>query len=161
MKFIRLIFCISTFCLGSCKHTWKDAIKNVDPKIIYNNSPDGWNEIQVFQVGQGNSLVTVQKIHRDTTKYLFLTLHDDGRMLTNRYSRKFPCDGDTCMLEVNEIDTLYFYKHSGGEKTFISGEYQYRYEYDLLKTRKEREYFEEHEDSLRRVRGNNLSRFVH
>lgn len=141
------------FILMSCKDNRVSSyLDKVQPKIKGLSNKNGWAITQELPHGQ----VILQKTEDDTLKILEVSVVDNEVFLV-RYDKTFPCLGnDTCFVAIDMHDTLYFYRGHGSRKFFYVGEYAYKYSTGLEFEEHEFDYFTLHEDSLRKVRGDNL-----
>ena len=155
-QFVKiLLFCFTSLLFG-CQAKWQKALKKVEKSKIYNNDYKKWELVQEFR-NEFHTYYTLRKNDGDTLKILFLAEENNiGLVYVNGYRKKFKCKIDTCNLEMTSQDTLFFYKQNTfGEKKFEVGEYAYRFTYFRMDSI-EGNYYLKHEDSLRRVKGNNL-----
>jgi hypothetical protein len=141
----------------SCDNKIETHLKRVDKKLFYNNNAYDW---EVLQYIDNQNQYIIFKYDGDTLKSLRFIPNEDDIPMISQYEMKFPCDRiDTCFVRIQEQDTLYFFRQGKNRKEFIVGEYAYRYTTLQLTTR-EMDFYEIHADSLRRIRGNNLPRFI-
>lgn len=95
----------------------------------------------------------------DVLYFEFYCNENDTIFIPVHYYQRFIKDGWQHILSFDKSgDTLYHYKaelFGRMKKFFISGEYSYRYEFGEMNS-DERMFFEQHKDSLKRIRGMNL-----
>lgn len=154
-----VVMLVSTFLLFSCNppiETWERELDEFDKQTLYNNDPSGWHLLQEIPT-KFTTEYTIEKIENDTLKILYFGTATDEENYIIEYRKRFPCgEMDTCFINIHpELDTLFYYKQSNGIKKFVVGEYSYRFINQMFSA-EEQEFFFLHEDSLRRVRGNNL-----
>lgn len=140
-----------------CQSGWQKALQKIDKDSFYQNDYQGWELVRETRK-EWETEYTVLKKDNDTLKVLFFFEGTkDGKINIGGYSKRYNCNGaDTCFLRMYLRDTLFLYsENSKKEKTFEVGEYYYRFSYFKMDTA-ELNYYSKHEDSLRRVRGNNL-----
>jgi hypothetical protein len=155
-KYFWIIAIVCAFFLFGCEEKWKRILGRIDQSLLYHNNYDGWKLVREDNSSKWDTKFTIEKNDNDTLKILFFLEAKDGSVMLNEYKKQFPCNvTDTCYLEMNSQDTLFFYGQRNGLKTFEVGEYAYRFTF-MKMNKGEREYYLDHEDSLRRVRGNNL-----
>jgi hypothetical protein len=71
---------------------------------------------------------------------------------------KFPCNSvDTCVVSMLSNDTLFYYIKTEETKKFIIGEYAYLHAFLKLDS-SELDFYFLYEDSLKKVKGDNLPR---
>lgn len=158
-RFRGLLFVVVTsfsWALISCGEKWEKALKRMDDSSLHNNSPKDWSLVQEIK-NEWDINYTIEKIDGDTLKTLFFVEGKDGSTFTSEYWKTYPCEKDTCRLVMASNDTVYFYKEKDGAKTFYVGEYEYRYIH-MLFTNDELDFYRLYEDSLKRVKGNDLPR---
>lgn len=152
---LRVVFILIILILMSCEKKWQTALKRIEKSQFYFNNFEGWELIQEHK-GKWDTHYTIKKNDNDTLKVLFFLQRWDGSIAVNEYRKQYPCgDIDTCYLEMASGDTLFFYKQRNGLKTFLLGEYYYRFTKMQLDSN-ELAYYMLYEDSLRLVRGNDL-----
>ncbi len=156
----KFLIIACALCLFSCKQKWQIALEKVDRSLLYTNNPSGWELVQEIEQ-EWDINYTIKKIDNDTLKVLFFAIGNkekDDKIFINGYAKTFRCNQtDTCYLKMTSQDTLFYYRQHSKEKIFEVGEYAYRFTYLKMDT-VEINYYLEHEDSLRRVKGNNLPR---
>jgi hypothetical protein len=143
--------------LNSCKENWEKSLDKIDKSLLYKNNLHEWRLVQEIN-SKWDTNYTIEKNDSDTLKLLFYSVRTkDGSIEVDNYKLKYPCHGtDTCYLDMSSQDTLFFYSKNGaGEKSFILGEYAYRFTYFEMDSA-EANFYLEHTDSLRRVKGDNL-----
>lgn len=147
---------LAVIVLSSCDGNWKHTLNEMTSEMRYGNNADGWFLSQHLEYGTQSEFI-IKKIDGDTLKALFFRREENGNVLVDMYKENFVCGPgpDTCVLQFDYGDTTFFYRVRDGSRTFIVGEYAYRYEYGRMDS-SERVYYELHEDSLKRVRGNRL-----
>lgn len=147
---------IVAFLLNSCKDRWLSAFEKINDPNLRNVPVDNWIFVQEMKDRYGD-FYTVKALFQDTSYVLFFYESIfDGSVNIQRIRKRFSCEYDTCHLEMDSKDTLYFYKENpSGIKDFVVGEYAYRFERLLLDS-VELEIYLNKEDSLRKLRGNNL-----
>jgi hypothetical protein len=159
MKSYKLAVVLTfSFFLFGCQQRWENALNNVDKSLLYGNDRKGWQLVQEIK-NEWDTYYTIEKIDNDTSKVLFfLQANGDGTTNVSGYRKIFKCNKtDTCYLKMSSQDTLFFYRENNHQKIFEVGEYAYHHSYFKMDSI-EVKYYLEHEDSLRRVRGNNLPR---
>jgi hypothetical protein len=156
MKVNKLIlFFICVTCFQCQKRNWNDALEKADRRLLYGNDTYGW-ELVREEHRAWDSEYSIKKIEGDTIKILFfLERNKDKSISIHLYKKRYPCGLDTCYLEMNAQDTVFLYRKNRKKKIFEVGEYAYRFSYFKMDTI-ESNYYLKHEDSLRRVKGNNL-----
>jgi hypothetical protein len=148
---------IACICfLFSCQEKWQVALEKIDKSLLYHNDYQGWKLVREIKNEWDNDYI-IEKTDKDTLKILlFLEGKKDGSIRPYEYKKRYPCNGvDTCFLEMTSQDTLFYYREKEGLKIFEVGEYAYLFTHMKMDSI-ELDYYLKHEDSLRRVRGNNL-----
>lgn len=151
----NLLVVLSVMLTLSCQQDWKSTLERFDKNQLYGNDHEGWVLFQELE-NEYDYEYTLQKIDKDTLKVLFLLQSKNGNHYVNGYKKTFNCGSiDTCHLEMQQRDTLFYYKTRQGQKIFIQGEYSYRF--TMMKFGKEElDFYTLYEDSLRVVKGNKL-----
>lgn len=153
-----LALIISLVAMVSCRESWERALENANAVHLYGNSKAGWKLFQKSKMSEDSWEYALSRFDGDTVRNLFLNTDDNGHVMSSEYKAAYPCGmSDTCFLSMNNGDTLYLYSKRGDVKTFVVGEYGYRFTYMQLK-RAELDYYLTHEDSLLKVKGNGLRR---
>jgi hypothetical protein len=118
-KISLLLLLTGLVLLYGCKPKWQLALENTSKRLLHGNNPNDWTLSQEFE-DKFSISYTVQKIDYDTLKILDLIISKkEGDVFINRYVKSFRCnDRDTCNLEMNSQDTLFFYKQNGKKKIF-------------------------------------------
>jgi len=148
MRFILVLMTIP--CL-SCESKLDRYLKKVDSQALFNNNYKDWTINQEITEGE----YSIYKYDGDTLKTLVFVLDNNDVPVINLYEMTFPCNKkDTCFVKMEGNDTLFYYSQNMGVKNFFVGEYVYRwYKSDMGD---EYDYYYLYEDSLRKVKGNNL-----
>ncbi len=158
---IIFIGCVNTPSSSPCKHKNDEiceALNCVDltyPLITFDQPAlssiipeitEGYNAFN-FEERLGDTLIIFQ-IHYNS---------DTGKCYVLDYQKMFEDSAFRYMLLVNNNDTAYFVKQDKvtREEIFIVGEYFFRAMHSLM-TKEERRYFELYQDSLMKVRGDDL-----
>lgn len=128
-------------------------MEKVDPKTLFGNSTEGWELIKSEE--HGDIMHFFQKIDGDTTKKMILAESPGGAVELYEYEKEYPSDHGISNLLMLGPDTLYFYNERNNEKTFVVGEYAYLFRKMTLDSAA-RQFYVEHADSLRKVKGNKL-----
>jgi len=141
----------------SCENKLDGYLKRLDKKSFFNNDPSGW---KIFQYIESMDQYMIFKYDGDTLKYLRFIPDENNTPLISQYEMKFPCGSlDTCFLRMQSNDTLFYYKENKDRREFIAGEYAFRYTSTGMSI-EEMHFYIDHEDSLRRIKGNNLPNFL-
>lgn len=152
-------YVIFSFCLilMACESKWESSLRKVDGSPFSFNNYEGWELVQEIKNDDSFDFL-LKKKDGDTLKSLLIYLSNNGEVYVNHYDKKFPCnDIDTCYLYFSSTDTLYYYSQRNKVKTFIKGEYAYRFMFMQLKI-SEKDYYLLYEDSLKKVIGTDLPR---
>ncbi len=147
---------IGAMLVGGCQARWHLALENTSKELLHGNNVNDWVLWQRIKDEYSTSY-TISKTDNDTLKILDLIVGNQREdIFINRYVKSFRCnERDTCHLEMNAQDTIFFYRQNGRVKIFEVGEYTYRYHFFRLENT-EIDFYRAHEDSLRKVKGNNL-----
>lgn len=152
-----LLVMLSLPILVSCENKLDGYLKRIDKKSFFKNDPSGWKN---FQYIESMDQYMIFKYDGDTLKYLKFIPDENNIPVISQYEMKFPCGLlDTCFLRMQAKDTLFYFKENKDGKEFFVGEYAYRYTSTRMST-EEMDFYENHEDSLRRIKGNNLPKFL-
>lgn len=131
---------------------WKIDIASIDTSSAYFNT----DEIYTGGFFQFKKYVS-DTIYKMAFEYY--TSKSDTLFYPLDYFKRYEDDDYQYILSLGENgDTLYFYKaflFGDLHKKFISGKYYYQYIYTNL-SRGQRTYFEQHRDSLTRIKGSRL-----
>jgi hypothetical protein len=146
---LSLFYIALLISLSSCESITEKHLKKLNRKHLYHNDYLGW---KLFQVTDDYA---VTKTDNDTLKTMRYTIDDNGTPQIYFYEEIFKCGTDTCYLHMRDLDTLFFYSKTGNLRKFKVGEYAFRY-MNLKLVDDEIKYYMLYEDSLRKVRGNNL-----
>jgi hypothetical protein len=152
------LFCLITL-LVSCRNQWSQSFNKINGNLLYGNSHDNWELIQFDNHSPWDKKYTLKKVDGDTTKILFFFEDKNGVAEITEYKKLYPCGLDTCFLEMTGLDTLYFYKQQMSKRTFFIGEYAFLFSHFKMDTI-DAAFYLKYEDSLRRIKGNNLPKLV-
>jgi hypothetical protein len=156
---VFLVLTVSVILIN-CKSGWRTTLEKIDKRLLYNNNTNGWELTQEINEEWSTSY-RISKNDNDTLKILEYSIGNKGEeVYLLQYLKAFRCNQlDTCYLEMNSQDTLFFYRQNGKVKIFEVGEYAYRFSRLKLDS-VELSFYLAHEDSLRRIKGNNLPRLA-
>ncbi len=169
MKIIRNMICIAfcIFAMLSCKtntYEIETYLKQLE-KEFPNISSDGWKtKKKVNELGSIHYYITKEKedtlflidfyYHQEAGVYEFINFFKEYVVDSYAYRLGFGADGDTTYL--------FKYKFKGLDKMikeedmhFIQGKYYYLYNFGGL-SKKQKQYYEKHADSLCKLKGNDL-----
>jgi len=140
------------------KKNVKDDLSKMSELFSYSIEKTGWN-IKFYSGDEEYKYVKLSKESADTSKILnYFYYEDPGIYQVDYYQINYKEGAFEHHIRI-ENDTLYHYKASIGnpkDKVFLVGQYYYLYSNNLLSPKQE-QFFEQHKDSLIKVRGNNLS----
>ena len=137
----------------------KASTKNVLEKSPYYVDQEGWSFV-MNGTSKNYTSYSFERNDSDTLKHIiFLINENDEAFEIFEYKKVFRLGNRfKCTVWMNSTDTLFSYvEKDNDEKLFIRGEYYFKYTF-LKMTTDEMKYFLLYEDSLTRVRGNNLLR---
>uniref|UniRef100_UPI0040478BD1 hypothetical protein n=2 Tax=Roseivirga sp. TaxID=1964215 RepID=UPI0040478BD1 len=126
-------------------------------KIDYHIDDKGWNVV-LRTHEEEEIFYSLEKVENDTIKYLILLKSKfDNKVRVDSYGRIFKVNDETHEI-VMKLDTFYYFKENTKfKKTFIIGEYNYRFDNALLSS-SELDYYMLYSDSLGSIRGDNLQK---
>lgn len=138
------------------KHVKADLSK-INELFNHSIKETGW-QIDLYSADEEYKYVNLSKELADTSKILnYFYYEEPGIYQIDCYQINYE-EGEFEHQVRIEKDTLYHYKvpiDKPNDKIFLVGQYYYLYSNNLLNP-KQKQYFEEHKDSLIKVRGNNL-----
>jgi hypothetical protein len=141
---------------ASCMEPWRAAIEKVSLSPVFHIDAQGWELVQAQDARDYEKTYTLRKIDSDTTKIVLISEWYDDSVALIQYKKSFPCHTmDTCFLQMDSRDTLFYYRTHNGKLVFEVGEYAYKFTSMTLKS-SQLDYYLENADSLRKVRGTNL-----
>lgn len=160
----KLVFIL--LLTGCSSNNLKTHLENLQEK---NNQIDleGWEVVQKTETGLDISFFSLKKQIGDTTFSLsFSYLKKNGRYKLYDFVKSYNSDSSYNEMALINSDTLYFFKYKAinnktdnplhyADMNFIKGKYYYMYRRGELNGG-QKEYFENHIDSLTRIKGNNL-----
>lgn len=119
---------------------------------------DGWKLVRYFNDDRGIGYDLTRDSYNENSRLCFHHDKKNDKYFIEYFIKKYRDNQFAYNLEINQADTLYFYKSPLKDlntKIFIMGEYQFLYMHNKLNPG-QREYFRIHSDSLREIKGDNL-----
>ena len=163
----KLVFILLlTGCSSNILNTHLENLQEKNNQI----NLEGWEVVQKTETGLDISFFSLKKQIGDTTFSLsFSYLKKNGCYKLNDFIKSYNTDSSYNEMALSNSDTLYFFKIRAindnpdnpfytkdyKDMIFITGKYYYMYKRGELNWG-QNEYFENHMDSLIKIKGNNL-----